>query len=345
MKHTVLGLALSALTLSVATTAQAANPKLCVYDLLGTNGDIYSMAKDYAVAARKDGVNIELKGYTDERVASEDLVAGQCDALLATGLRTRKFNAIAGALDSLGAATIVRDNKIDMAATYEVVHKTIQVFTSPATSAMMVNGKYEVGGIIPFGAAYPVVNDRNMNTVEKLAGKKIAAFDYDKSQAVMIQKVGAQPVSADITSFAGKFNNGSVDLVASPAAAYNPLELYRGVGTKGAMLRFPILVLTYQLILNKDKFPEAYGIKAREYWLTQYPRAMALIHKADNSIPAATWGDLTPENMVKYTVMLRESRITMIDMGLYNRQGLKIMKRVRCSINPADAECATNSEN
>ena len=43
----------------------------------------------------------------------------------------------------------------------------------------MVNGRYEVAGIIPFGTAYPVVNDRKINTVEALAGKRIASFDYD----------------------------------------------------------------------------------------------------------------------------------------------------------------------
>lgn len=331
--------------LTTATSAQAANPKLCVYDLLGATGDMFNLAKDYVLAARKDGVTFDIKAYTDERIASEEFLAGQCDGLMATGLRIRQFNPVAGSIDSLGVSTIVRDNKIDMPASYDVVRKTVQIFSSPATSALMITGKYEIGGMLPFGAAYPVVNDRNINTVEKLAGKKIAAFDYDKSQAVMIQKIGAQPVSADITNFAGKFNNGSVDMIAAPAAAYRPLELYRGIGTKGAINRFPIVILTYQIILNKDKFPAGYGLKSRQYWASQFDRAMALITKSESAIPAATWGDLTPENLVKYTVMLRESRITMAGTGLYNKQGLKIIKRVRCSINPGDAECSTSSEN
>ncbi len=330
--------------LAVAPQAQA-EQKLCVYDLLGSAGDMTNMAKDYAVAAQAMGAQISIKSYTDERVATEDLLAGQCDAVMATGFRTRQFNPTAGALDSLGASTIVRHEKVDMPASYEVVRKTIQTFSAPAAGKLMVRGNYEVGGILPFGTAYPVVNDRNIKTVESLAGKKIASFDYDKAQAIMIQKIGAQPVSADITSFAGKFNNGSVDMIAAPAMAYRPLELYRGIGTKGAIQRFPILILTYQVILNKAKFPAGFGEKSRLYWLTQYDRAMALIKKAERDIPAATWGDLTPENMLKYTIMLRDSRVAIAEQGIYDKTGLKIIKRVRCSISAADSECSSNTEN
>lgn len=328
-----------------AATPQAQAQKLCVYDLLGSVGDIYNMAIDFAVAAQNMGVKLEVKSYTDERVATQDFIANQCDAVMATAFRTRAFNPTAAALDSLGASTIIRSGKVDMDASYQVVEKTISTFSTPAAAKLMVKGNYEVAGIIPFGTAYPVVNDRNIKTVEALAGKKIAAFDYDKAQAVMIQKIGAQPVSADITNFAGKFNNGSVDMVAAPAAAYRPLELYRGIGTKGAMNRFPIVILTYQLVINQAKFPDGFGAKSRNYWVSQFNRAMALIRKAEKDIPASVWGDLTPENMIKYTIMLRESRIAIADQGIYDKPGLKIIKRVRCSINPSDSECATNSEN
>jgi len=330
---------------ALASGTASAQQKLCVYDLLGSAGDVSNMAKDYAIAAKTMGADISVKTYTDERVATEDLLAGQCDAVMATGFRTRQFNPTAASLDSLGASTVIRNDKVDMPASYEVVRKTIQTFASPAAAKLMVRGNYEVGGIIPFGTAYPVVNDRNIRTVEALAGKKIAAFDYDKAQAIMIQRIGAQPVSADITNFAGKFNNGSVDFIAAPAMAYRPLELYRGIGTKGAINRFPILILTYQVILNKTKFPDGFGDKSRQYWLGQYDRAMALIKKAEKDIPATTWSDLTPENMIKYTIMLRDARVDIAEKGVYDKQGLKIIKRVRCSINPADSECSSNTEN
>lgn len=327
----------------LAATAQAGQ-KVCVYDLLGTSGDLFNMAKDYVVAMQKHGASVELKGYTDERVASEDFRTGQCDGLIATAFRTRQFNAVAGSIDTLGATTIVKDGKIDIPDSYEVVRKVIQTYAAPQAAKLMVEGNYEIGGIIPLGAAYPVVNDRKINTVEALAGKRIASFDYDKAQAVMIQRIGAQPVSADITNFSTKFNNGSVDMIAAPTLAYKPLELYKGIGKNGAIARFPILILTYQVVLNKAKFPDGFGEQSRQYWLSQFDRAMQLIRQADASVPPGTWMELSPENSYKYTLMLRESRIDIAQKGLYDKRGLKVIKKIRCSVNPGDPECATKSE-
>lgn len=342
--NTMSKMGMAALMASAMATPAQAGQKVCVYDLLGTSGDLFNMAKDYSVAMQKHGAAIELKGYTDERVASEDYRTGQCDAFIATAFRTRQFNAVAGAVDTLGATTIVRDGKINIADSYEVVRKVIQTYSAPQASKLMVDGNHEVGGILPLGAAYPVVNDRKINTVEALAGKRIASFDYDKAQAVMIQRIGAQPVSADITNFSTKFNNGSVDMIAAPSLAYKPLELHKGIGKNGAIARFPILILTYQVIINKTKFPEGFGLHSRQYWLGQFDRALQLIKQADASIPPATWMDLTPENSYKYTLMLRESRIDIAEKGLYDKRGLKVIKKIRCNVNPGDPECATKSE-
>lgn len=342
--NTMSKMGMAALMASAMAAPAQAGQKVCVYDLLGTSGDLFNMAKDYAVAMQKHGAAIELKGYTDERVASEDYRTGQCDAFIATAFRTRQFNAVAGAVDTLGATTIVRDGKINIADSYEVVRKVIQTYSAPQASKLMVDGIHEVGGILPLGAAYPVVNDRKINTVEALAGKRIASFDYDKAQAVMIQRIGAQPVSADITNFSTKFNNGSVDMIAAPSLAYKPLELHKGIGKNGAIARFPILILTYQVIINKTKFPEGFGLHSRQYWLGQFDRALQLIKQADASIPPATWMDLTPENSYKYTLMLRESRIDIAEKGLYDKRGLKVIKKIRCNVNPGDPECATKSE-
>ena len=345
-KNTItLALGMGAALMSAASfAAPKADPKLCVYDMLGSAGDIFNMTKDYTVAMKAHGVNLQAKVYTDERVASQELMAGQCDALFATGLRTRPFNAVAGAMDALGSTSVSRNGTIDLPAGYQVVRRAVQTYASPATAKLMVNGNYEVGGIIPFGTAYFLVRDRNLNTVPKLAGHKMAIFDYDKAQVLLSNKVGIQAISADITSFAGKFNNGSVDMIAAPAAAYRPLELHRGLGSNGTIHRFPFVVLTYQMIINKNSFPEGFGLKSRQYWVTQFDRALALITKAEKDIPAAAWSEVSPTLLVEYTGILRETRLEAAEQGIYDKQGLKIMKRIRCSVNPADGECASSSE-
>lgn len=343
LAHSLRSAALVAAGLTLGVAAHTGQ-KLCVYDLLGNSGDQFNMAKDYVLEMQKHNVQFDLKAYTDERVATEDFRTGQCDAVIAMGFRTRQFNAVAGSIDTLGSTTILRNGKIDMPASYEAVRRTIQTFSRPEAAKLMVEGKYEIAGLLPVGAAYPIVNDRKINSVEALAGKKIAAFDYDKAQAVMIQKIGAQPVSADISNFSTKFNNGSVDFVAAPALAYKPLELYKGVGKKGAVSRFPLMILSYQMVIDQTRFPAGFGQKSRDYWLGQFDRAKKLIDAAEATIPTETRMELSAEDGNKYTLMLRESRIDIAKQGLYNKTGLKVLKRVRCSINAADSECATKSE-
>ena len=157
--------------------AAEAKQKICVFDLLGTGGDVYALMKDYALAASKWGGDIELKPYTDERIAAEDFKAGQCDGVSLTGLRGRQFNTFTGSIDSIGAIT-----------SYAEMRDVLTLLSSPKIGANMVSGAYEVVGIIPLGAGYLLVNDRAINNLSKISGKKIAVLDYDKSQAKMVQK-------------------------------------------------------------------------------------------------------------------------------------------------------------
>ena len=339
-----LALAASALIAAFGATAVQAKTLVCVWDVAGKTGDVYAQATDYAIAMQKQGADIEIKSYVDERVAIEDFRAGQCDGVIATAFRTRQFNQLAGSLDSIGSTTIVKNGKVDIDASYEVVRKVIQIFADPKASKLMVEGTFEVAGIFPLGAAYPMVRDRKINSVEALSGKKIAAFDYDKAQGMMIQRIGAQPVSVDVTNIGPKFNNGFVDMVTLPAVAFKPFELYKGIGKTGGIGRLPILIPTVQMVINKAKFPDGFGEASRQYWLSKFDNALRLIKIAENGIPANMWEELPVDAVPKYVLMFRESRIEIAKQGLYNKQGLNIIKRARCSINPSDAECASKTE-
>jgi hypothetical protein len=98
------------------------------------------------------------------------------------------------------------------------------------------------------------------------------------------------------------------------------------------------------MIIDRTKFPDGFGEKSRQFWLSQYDRALGLVRKAEQGIPASMWQDLPPEVLPKYVVMLREARLSIAKQGLYDKTTMNIMKRARCSVNPADAECATQRE-
>lgn len=334
-----------ATVLALTAPAQAAT-KVCIFDFLGTSGDAFNLARDFAVAMQREGVELELKGYNDEGQALNAYTTGQCDGLLATGFRTRQFNAVAASTDSLGATTIVRNGNVDIAGTYEVLRKLIHTYAAPSAQVakLMVQGEHEVAGIAPAGVAYPFMVDRKINSVEALAGKRIVALAYDPAQAAMIQRIKGIPVPATISDFHLKFNSGQVDMLAAPTMAYLPLELHKGLGSKGAITRFPLLVVTYQMVVRHSKFPPGFGAQARTFWAGQFDRVMQLIRRADASVPPQAWMDLEPQDNVRYTQLLRESRMQLTQQGLYDKRGLKILKRIRCHVNPADAECGTKQE-
>ena len=324
---------LAALALALTATSAAQAQKLCIYDPVGANGNAFAMAKDYALVAKTWGVNLELKAYTDERVAAEDFKAGQCDGVGLTGLRGRQFNQFVGSIDSIGALP-----------SYKHLRTVIQVLAAPQSEKQMQSGPYEVVGIFPLGAAYVFVRDRSINSIEKAAGKKIAVLDFDKSQAKLVQQLGAQPVSSDITNFTTKFNNGQVDIVAAPGIAYKPFEMYKGLGTTGAVYRFPLVQLTGNIIIRKDKFPAGYGQKSRPYMLGQLDTAEKIIKQAESDIPAKFWLDLSQADKDKYTIMMREARIQLTKDGFYDPKMMAMLKKVRCKIDPGEAECAQSLE-
>ncbi len=329
---TKIAMAMAAATLAVsASNAQA--QVVCVFDLLGTSGDVYTMMKDYALAANGWGAKVTLKPYTDERVASEDFKAGQCDAVALTGMRGRQFNSFVGSIDAIGA---VPSNAAARA--------VMQLVSKPQLAADMVQNGYEVAGVTPMGSAYLFVNDRSINTLAKAAGKKFAVLDYDKAQARMVQRVGAQPVSADITTFGGMFNNGQVDIVGAPAIAFKPLELHKGLGAKGAIAKFPILQVTGNIIIRQNKFPAGFGQKSREWVATQLPRALAMAEKTEKDIPAKYWMEIPANDQVGYIKLMREARIELTKEGFYNTKMMSLLKRVRCQQNPSSFECALKDE-
>ncbi|EZQ02166.1 MULTISPECIES: putative solute-binding protein [unclassified Acinetobacter] len=320
--------------LMTAATASQAKQVVCVFDLVGKNGDVYALMKDYQLAAKQWGADIELKVGQNEGVIAEDFKAGKCDGVSITGMRGRQFNNFTGSLDAIGAIT-----NLNLAV------KVMQGLASPTFAKHMKNGNYEVAGVIPVGDAYLMVRDRSINTVAKAAGKKIAVLDYDQAQKIMVQQIGAQAVSSDVTNFGSKFNNGQVDIIGAPAAVFRPLELHKGLGTKGAIVNYPILQVTGNIIIRHDKFPEGFGQKSRDWVKTQLPRANQILGKMKADIPAKYWMNVPAGDKPGYQKLMRESRIALTKQGVYNKQMMKLLWQFRCKNEPTNFECSLQDEN
>ena len=221
----------------------------------------------------------------------------------------------------------------------------MQGLASPTFAKYMTNSKYEVAGVIPVGDAFLMVNDRSINTVAKAAGKKIAVLDYDEAQKIMVQQIGAQAVSADVTNFGSKFNNRQVDIIGAPAAVFKPLELHKGLGTKGAIVNYPILQVTGNLIIRPDKFPAGYGQKSREWVKTQLPRAFGILGKMKADITQKYWMNIPAADKPGYQKLMRESRIDLTRRGVYDRRMMKLLWQFRCKEDRSNFECSLQDEN
>ncbi len=78
-------------SLCAVTGISQAKQVMCVFDLVGKSGDVFSLMKDYQLAAKNWGADIELRVNTNEAVVAEDFKAGKCDGISVTGMRGRQF--------------------------------------------------------------------------------------------------------------------------------------------------------------------------------------------------------------------------------------------------------------
>ncbi len=335
MKKIALTIAATSI-IGLSSAAQAA-VDVCVFDLLGKSGESFQMAQEWALSAKGWGADVNLIPRQDEAVADNDFKAGKCDAVFMTAMRTRQYNKFAGSIDSLGGAP-----------SNAIAQKAITFALDQRNADKMVSNlggkKYEVGGIAPLGSAFIFVRDKSINSIEKAAGKKFAVLSYDSAQKIMVQRVGAQAVPSDISNFVAKFNNGQVDMVGAPAYAYKPLEIYKGLGTNGAMFNFPVLQVTADLILRPEKFPAGFGQKSRDYFVKNLPKSFAMINRLEAGIPAKYKMNLTAEDKLKYQKLMRDGRLELTKMGIYDAGMMSVLKKARCSVDKANFECSLGGE-
>jgi hypothetical protein len=157
---------------------------------------------------------------------------------------------------------------------------------------------------------------------------------------------------ADITNFAGKFNNGQVDIIAAPIAQWllkafrtiQRLRYKRCLGTKGGIIRFPVIQITGNIIINRAAFPTGFGQKSREYIATLIDSSLKSIAKTEKDIAEKYWVDVLETDKPGYIKLMRESRITLMTNGIYDKKMLGLLKRVRCKHEPSSFECALKDE-
>ena len=328
---------LSTLALCAFSSMVQAKQQVCVFDLLGKAGESYKFLEEWALVSKKWGAQVQLISFQDEDLADKAFQNDKCDAVYMTSMRARTYNKFAGSIDALGG---VPSNKI--------AQKAVEYVLDPRNTKRMITTlqgeNYEVAGIGLIGSAYIFVKDRSLNTIEKAQGKKFAILHYDRAQRVMVERVGAVPVMSDISNFIKKFNTGEVDVVAAPAYAYKPLEIEKGLGSKGAMLNFPVVNVTADLIVRPERFPAQFGEQSRQWFLQKIPQSFVMVQRLEAAIPSKIKMQLSKEDKEKYQRLLREGRIDLTKQGVYDPGMMRVLKKARCTVERTNFECSLGGE-
>jgi hypothetical protein len=330
---------LAVLVLSMSVFAQAdevSNNTMCLFDPVGQGGDMYALMKDFRTQALGWGVDLKLKAFDNESVIIDSFKAGKCDAIAVTGMKVRPFNKFTSTAEAVGALPEYGD-----------VKTLFEALSRPELEKFMRQGEYEVAAVMPIGNVYTFVRDRKWvedGLQDNFQGKKVSVFEGDSVSYEMIRSMGANPVMVNTTTFAGKFNNGAVDITFSPAVAYEPFELYKGLKPNGGIIRHPLIQLTIQMVIRHTEFPEGFAAKARQAAYDRMAYAMQYVHLTEKRIPEEHWVEPLLREQGAMNEMMRQSRIKLREDGIYDGRMLKLMRKIRCKRDPRHFECAEKAE-
>jgi len=316
---------------------------ICFYDMQGSTGEFYSRAKDLGLIARRWTIITDFKVIPDEAKVAEAFKAGKCDGAVLSTLRAKEFNKFMGSVDAVGAIP-----------TYQHMRLLLKTLFDPKLEPLTISGPYQVVSIFPVGAQYLHIKDHAFEDIGQLAGKKVSVINWGDSLASAMQKVGFTPVGGDVGEFTKPFNANEVDAVVAPAMVYWPYELKQGLGDKGGIYSTPINQMTASLVINRDllqkKAPdidnrvEAFRAMTGQFMDEMLDKIFSTIDKNEKDVPKKYWMILEPQNEKKYEEALRQARIQLTKEGVYDEKMMKVLKKIRCKIEPNAPECSNNEE-
>ncbi|OUS27063.1 hypothetical protein A9Q99_17840 [Gammaproteobacteria bacterium 45_16_T64] len=321
----------------LASGAQAANLKpltMCAFMMMGEGGPEHQMLLDYQAAALNWGVKLELKPYMNEKIVTEELKAGVCDVANMTGMQARSFNKFTGTLDSPGAIP-----------TYDHLKVVLDTLAQPKAAKYMKEGDYEVVGIQSGGAIFLFTNDRKIQSMSDLAGKKMGVLESMPEMRQMVADMGMTPVSSTVTNIFQKFNNGVIDVTGGPAIVYDMMELYKGLEPNGGILAAPLVQSNLQFVGRAKNLPEGFGQKSREYFASNFEASMKFIESAEKNIPEKWWIPIPDGKEGELHAQTKRVRLAFRDAGVYDPKMLTLLRKIRCKQEPSRPECtAKNAE-
>lgn len=314
---------------SLSTITMASKIDFCVVDLMGANGDVMALAKDYALAAKQWGVDVNPIVYTNLTAAMRDFDAKKCQGIVADNFSMKKYNNFLGTIGAVGAIS-----------DYDVAQRVLAALASDRLINKMKNNKYEVVGYMPYGLTFFHTKDRSINSITDLQNKKLAILEADASQRRMAQKVGMQPISSTLDNIIGRFKANEVDVLPAPLVVYKPLELNKAIGNQGGILNYPLALFTMNFIVASDNdYPKDFGQKSRQWFSRKAPQLIKQVERWDNSVPKNVIYNIPEIDHASYDRLLSQLRKEFIDNQIYDNAMINLIRHIRCNQDPKFLEC------
>lgn len=309
---------------------------MCLFDPVGSSGDMYALLEEFRREVKTWGVELQLRAIDNESVVVDEFKSKNCDAIAVTGMKARQFNSFSSTIEAVGALPEYID-----------VRRLMEALTRPEAAKYLQKGDYEIAGILPIGSVYMFLQNRKWaeeGLHKSFVGKKVTVFEGDEVSFAMIRNMGGLPVMANTTNFAGKFNNGAVDITFSPAVAYEPFELYKGLAGGGGIVRYPLVQMTFQMIIRSSRFPEGFGAKVRKAAYERMGYALEYAYFNEKRIKPEFWVEPVSFEQAGLTAMLRSARLKLKEANVYDHRMLRLMRQIRCKRDPQHFECINKQE-
>lgn len=299
----------------------------CVWDPLGQNGPIYATVDDQKLRSLHYGLALDVRAYQDENQLISDLKSGECQAALMRGNRAHEFNRFVATLDAAGAVPDVEHFRI-----------LSQVIASSKMAKKMEQGDYVVAGVAYLGDSYFVRQSRSRSGFSELQQQRLATVDQEPTLKAIVEAINAKAKVLSANEAAKQFVSGELDAILVPAVIYHAF-IAGQLNAPMQIMNMPQSLSTMQLIARRDAFPTGLAQMLREDFLFKFDFYVKRVKAEERNVLAEYWQHIPVTEQKRRAKQLQQLRLKLRDEGLYDPTMLRIMRKVRCKLDPTNTEC------
>lgn len=303
---------------------------LCVWDVLGTNGPIYTALLDQKLRFKHYGISLNVEAYIKEQDVVDKLKSGHCDTSIMTGVKAREFNDFAGSVEALGGVP-----------TRKHMTYLLQVLSSTNAHKKMMQGDYHIIGIIPIGFNYLFTRDALKPSLNRTfnSKRKASIVKGDESQRALFNAFNLEVIPGiSSAAAAGAYNLAEADLLMAPLVGYNMFNL--GIGIKnGSIVDYPLSQMTLQVVARLDTIPMEVGQFLREDLFVKLNMFYRKVESNTRGVPIEKMYKLSERDERIMDEKITDIRIQLTKDKKYNPSMMKLQKNIRCKIDSTLKEC------